>query len=630
MLDSLRRSAGSWVAKVFIGILVLSFAVWGIADIFRGYGGSAVVRVGGTEIDAETFRREFQLEIQRRSRELGQQISFAMARSIGLDRLVLGKLTAQAALDETASQKNLRVTDEAVARNIRQDPSFRNASGQFDREYFEAALRQLGYNEAGFIAERRALMGRQALANGVAGEMTVPEPLRQAVGNYRFEKRQFRYLIVGQEQAGTADAPAEEALRTYFEENKSDFRAPEYRALQAIKVEPADLTSAVDVSEQDIREAYEREKERFTTPERRRVRQMVFADKSEAEAVAGRIDAGARFEDVAFERGLKPDDIDLGMVARSEIADPAVADAAFSLATGETSAPIDGRFGTVIVNVGEIEPGGTKPLEEVTDEIRADIAGRRAEQDVLDMHDRIEDERAAGATLEEIARKENLELIRVEAVDSTGLDPQEKPVELPAQKDLLSAAFNSDVGIENDPVQFGKSGLVWFDVTAITPARERTFEEAEAKVRQAWQKEADAEKLNSFTESLATRIRDGANMDDLAKEIGVAVTRSRPLTRSDQDADLPAAALDTGFATPEGAVATARAGADRRVVMRVEAVTPPEEHEVAFAGDLAANIAAGYADDLLTQYVQAIEKQFEVTYNQQMLNQALGISSQEN
>ena len=81
---------------------------------------------------------------------------------------------------------------------------------------------------------------------------------------------------------------------------------------------------------------------------------------------------------------------------------------------------------------------------------------------------------------------------------------------------------------------------------------------------------------------------------------------------------------------PESLGVTARVGDDKRIVLRVETITPPEAHEVSFAGDLAENIASGYADDLLTQYVQAIEKQSEITYNQQMLNQALGISAQEN
>ena len=102
MLDALRRGAGTWVAKLFMVLLVASFAVWGIADIFRGYRGDTLVTIGKTEISGEQFRYELQTDMQQYGRQLGRPLTLPEARALGIDGQVLGRLISQASLDEKA------------------------------------------------------------------------------------------------------------------------------------------------------------------------------------------------------------------------------------------------------------------------------------------------------------------------------------------------------------------------------------------------------------------------------------------------------------------------------------------------------------------------------------------------
>src|SRR5207248_5538832 len=140
----------------------------------------------------------------------------------------------------------------------------------------------------------------------------------------------------------------------------------------------------------------------------------------------------------------------LGLVTKSAIFDKAIAEAAFSLAEGATSAPIAGQFGTTLVHVAKIQAAQTKAFEEVAGEIKKDMALERAKSKILDMHDKVEDERASGMRLEEVAKKLNLGSRTIEAVDRSGLDPNGQPVaDLPAN--LISAASSTDVGVEDDP-----------------------------------------------------------------------------------------------------------------------------------------------------------------------------------
>lgn len=627
MLQGLRRSAGSWVVKALMGLLVLSFAVWGIADIFTGYRGTAVATVGNTEIDGEEFRQKFQNEIRIQSRQLGRPIGYDVARSLGLDTRVLSNLVSEAALDDFAARMRLRVTDEAVAADIRADPSFRGPSGKFDRQYFEAAIRSLGYSEAGYVAERRQLMARQALADAVGGEFALPDEMELLIARYRFEGRRLRYMVVTEAQAGNPTEPTQEELKTFFEENKAQFGAPEYRKISAIRLEPKDLAGDVAVSDEDIAATYESQISKYTTPERRRIKQIVFPSKAEAEAAAKAIADGRKFDDIAFERGLKPGDYELGLVAEKDIADPTVAKAAFALGAGDTSGVIDGRFGPVIVQVADVVAGGTKPLDAVKEDIRREIALSRAQQEVLDLFDSIEDDRAAGLTLAEIGAKKKLPFLTVDAVDAEGNAPDGSAVELPQKDDVIRAAFESDVGIENDPVQLGQNGFLWFDVDAITPARDRTLEEAGGKVRDALMAKRRATRLDEFADGLADRVRHGENMADVAKEAGVPLTLTRALTRADRGDDFDAPALQTAFSTPQGGIATVT-GAEpgSRVVFKVEEIVEPKTAGDALPEQIASDLRNGYSDDLVSEYIQGLQSRLSITINRQAMDRALGLS----
>src|SRR5690606_9860518 len=231
------------------------------------------------------------------------------------------------------------------------------------------------------------------------------------------------------------------------------------------------------ISDDELKTAYERVRDRLGDPERREVEQIIVTDPAEAEKVAGRFAAGATFDEIIAERKLNAADTSLGLVAKRDIVDTEVAEAAFSLNIGEVSKPTKGRFGTVFTRVTKIEPGKQPTFDEIRDALRHDMALQRARNVILDRHDTIEDERAAGSHLAEIAGKVGVQAITLDAVDRSGRTPDGKPVEnVPGLREVLDEAFVTDVGDEADPVEIDRgSGYVWFEVVEVTPSRDRTL-----------------------------------------------------------------------------------------------------------------------------------------------------------
>src|SRR5215213_1429416 len=394
MLRGMNKLGQSWVGKavvtVLFGFLIVSFAVWGIGDIFRGSVSTTVARVGKTDISAEAFRTASQHELQRLMRQTRQSITPERARSLGLDTQILGRLVTEAALDQRAQELGLAVSDQLIARTIAQDPNFRGPNGGFDRAAFDDILRSNGLSEAAFVREQRGVVTRLQLADAIAGALPVPLALREAIHRYGAERRSAAYVLLSPAVAGDIPAPSEEQLKTFFAERKAAFRAPEHRALNAVVVSPETLAKQDQVSNADARQRYEQVKaSRYGTPERRTVEQIVFPTMDEAEAAFKRVKDGAAFEAIAAERNVDPKSLELGTFAKTELIDPAVADAAFSLVQGAVSGPVQGRFGPVLVRVTKIEPESVKPFEQVEAEIRRDIAVERARNAVNEIHDAI-------------------------------------------------------------------------------------------------------------------------------------------------------------------------------------------------------------------------------------------------
>lgn len=125
VLQTLRKGASGWIAKIFLVVLTLSFVVWGIADVFRGMGASSVASVGDTEISAQVFRQQYLDQLQRISRQAGRPITPEQARAFGLDRQVLNQMIADATLDAEAARLSLAVSDAQIAREIAENPNFR-------------------------------------------------------------------------------------------------------------------------------------------------------------------------------------------------------------------------------------------------------------------------------------------------------------------------------------------------------------------------------------------------------------------------------------------------------------------------------------------------------------------------
>ncbi|HMN51992.1 MAG TPA: SurA N-terminal domain-containing protein [Xanthobacteraceae bacterium] len=623
MLQGLRSGSRNLATKIVLfilmGLLIVSFAFWGIGDVFRNFGTASVARVGSTDISSELYRRAFTERVQQIGRQLNVALNAEAARGYGIDRLVLGELVSQAALDEKARQFGLGVTDQMIAERVRAYPAFRGPDGNFNSMHYLNVLRDNNYTEATFLAAQRREIVREQLLSALGTNNPPPASLVNAIWRFNVEQRTVEMIRLTRAQAGTIAAPTEDDLKTYYEANKKTLRTKEFRKLRVLQLSPTPYLAAITISDDESRKEYENQKERLTQPEKRLIEQVNFRSLDAAKAAAERVKKGEKLEAIAKE--LKLEIVSLNLVTKTEILDPAVADAAFALSANQTSEPVSSRFGPVILRVAKIEAIRTPSFEEAKDQIANNLKLQRAYEQTRKIHDQVEDERGGGSTLAEISEKLKLKLTDVE-VDASGRKPDGNPViDIPSFETILKTAFATPKGVEIDPIeQRDTRSTIWYEVADIVPERERTFEEAKADVEARWKDEQTTKKLLETALEMQKKLDAGAPFAEVAP--GVRVEKLDNIRRNAQVPGVNANLIAQIFVTPQGksGVGNPPDTVDKIVFRVVTVGVPPGEPPA----EVTQQIQRAITNELQDQFVQRLQDELGVRVNENAVRQVTG------
>ncbi len=625
MLEALRKGTGTWIAKIFIGLLVMSFAVWGVADIFGGYGAQTVASVGDTEISSQDFQLEFQREVRSLSQRLGRNVTVADARSLGLDKQILLRLIGDAAIESQANSLGLGVTGQAVGARLKREAAFKDADGHFSQERFYRLLQANGLSEQAFMQRQHRALVLQQISGTVVSSHLVPKVMLDATNKFRNETRKLSYITVPLSKLGEISEPGVENARDYYNTHNSEFRAPETRKVGVIALTPAALAKTIKISDEDIKAYFEHNQTRFNTPERRAVMQLPFPDQATADVAFEKLKNGADFMEVAKGRGLTKEDIDLGLIPKTGLSDEAIADAVFSLPKDEISKPIEGALTTVIAKVTKIEPAVVKTLDDMRETISKGLAAEKSAETILDSYDKIEDERAGGATLAEIGKKLGVKYSEIAAIDARGMGSDGKPVELLArQPGALRAIFTAEVNLETDPEETSDRGFIWYEVLKVTPQRLKPFEDVKDEAIKKLLETEERSLLAKKGQELVDKLRNGEKLTDLASSFDLEVVESKPLKRIDQDAKIPSAALQQAFVLKkEDFGSSATTDGKGRLIFQVTEANAPASLDRKAREALVKTVAPDIGNDLISQYVRALREDVGVKINQAVLDEAI-------
>ncbi len=626
MLTTLRSKSGGIIAKIFIGLLAMSFAIWGISDVLRVKPEETLISAGGTTISVKTYSNRFRSMLQQLARQTGRTVTPDEARAMGLDRQLLIQLIREAVLKEATRRLNLSLPDAYIAARVKAMPQFAGPDGSFDPRLFRQALYNAGLDERQFLEEERnALLGNGVMA-AVTADMTAPKTLLEKTYAFRNAMRDADYVVIVADEAALPQ-PDEATLKKFYEEHKQQFTAPERRVIRVLALTPETLVDKVKVNDEELKKLYESQKSRFFQPELRTVEQLRFNSEEAARQALDAFRSGAKtWEQLLAEHKLKPEDVRIGPYERKRFPNEKLAEAAFSAKEGEVTGPVKTPLGVFLVKVVKVKPGREIPFEEAKKTLEKFQKLEKARDLIADYYDRIEEARASGQGLAEAASALGLRLAVTPPVARDGTGPDGKPVNVPGGEQVLAEAFRSEPGMDNDVVELGNDGYAWFEVEKVIPAGPIPFDKVKNRVLAAWKAQALAAGLRRKAEALKKKAESGTPLQKIAEELGTTVKHIEKLRRNEARPDFPTAAVRVLFAAKPGTYAIAISPDGRKAwLMKVKArPAPAPDPKSDEMKALRIVLSRGLAQDTAAEFIAALQQAYDVKINMKLWQQATG------
>ena len=623
MLTAIRTHTKSLVVKILAGLLVVSFAVWGIEDMFTLATSSAspIFEVGSLEGDEDVIRDEVRRQIRRLRPMFGNQFTVDQAKALGIVESVVQRQIDDTALRLASQGMRIEISDDLVSKEIRNTPGFQ-AFGSFDQARFQRFLNENLMTEARYIAAIRGELSNNQLLDSFTSK-TAPKMLVDSVYRHRQEKRIAETIVISDSVQQKISEPDQPTLIGYHKDKASLFTAPEYRALSVVRLDAADLAGEILVANNEVKEAYEARVDEFTTPETRNVKQMIVAGEVDAKRASEALSQGRDFAAVAMEIAkMDATAIDLGRVGRADMPFPELTDAVFALKSGESSAPQKSPLGWHVFSVNGIQLGGTKTFDGVKDRLTKDIAMEKAIDSLFELANKLEDSLGGGATLEETASQLNLKVVKFDAVDRSGKGKDSKPISNLPGGDFIGIAFSTEEGAESPLSETGNDGYFVLRGDGITAPVLKPLDTIKAEVIQAWKDEKRAEKSKQAATAIVARVNSGTLLNAIASEMGLEIMTSPALTRQPgkNSGSLPQPLVDKIFSLSKGEAAMARSGSGYAVGRLKEVTTAVPAADKEGLDKISDQLGLALQEDIFTQLAGGLRDRYGVTVNRQAID----------
>lgn len=623
MLQAIRSRATGLVVQILFGILILTFALWGIGDIFRGRPAETnIATVGDEKIDANEVSAALRRQVDRMRQATHATLSDDQIKELGLLDTTMTEVINQHLLDLEARRLGLAVNDDAVRQAIVDNPAFHGASGQFDRNVYLQVLQANQMTDQQYESLLRTDIVRNRIVATVTDGAGAPAPLVDALWQSRGERRIATAILVPPSAIGALPTPDAATLEKFYEAHKDNFMVPERRGFTVALIDPSQYMAGIKIPDDQLKAAYDKRQDEFVEPEKRDLQQILVPDEAKAKAAAAAIAGGKDFAAVAKANGENAAAMNLGALTSADMPGD-LGKAVFALKAGAVTAPIRDSFGWHIVKVVSVTPEKTASFDSVKGKIANEMAQAQAADQVAKTANSVDDALAGGASLKDVVAKFGLKTIVVAGVDAEGHDASGKEVKLPAST-IVKTAFATSIGQPSDLKELPDQGYYMVAVDKVAPAAPQPLAQIRDKVMAAWQADERATRLAKLGEDYANAVNKGQKLDDLAALHGLKPFTSQPLSRDEASKELPPNVTAKLFAAKPGQAVTGAAGDKGVVVATVIKVLPPDPAKAAEQKQaIAREIEQNTKGDLLSQYEQALRARYPVSINQDALNRLL-------
>ena len=620
MLQFIRSKVTSIFIKVLFGILILSFAIWGIGDIFLGNkDGEAVISIGDKDYNANYFLSAY--EKARRAMRLPPEYEDLVKPQI--IESVKQSIIRNGLLSAETLNLNLVYGDTQLKKWVGRSEAFRDSSGKFDPELLRQALFNSGLSEADFFSSLREEMRNNQLISAVASSVSPPDILIEKIFKYRNEKRTVNIAEFTGETIVSLPEQSESDLRKLYTDTKSDYMAPVYRSVTYVHIDPKELAKDIMISEEAVAEEYDARRDELTIPGSRDLKQLIFSEEDLAQKFINSITSAQSTAEVTkriSEIGETANVIEMKDVTETDLIDTNERKAAFETPVGQISSIIETSFGWKVFFPIKNTPEVITPLSVVRQKLRDELANEKALDNIFDLTNVFEDNLAGGASIEQAAREINFRSSRLKSIDNNGKSETGTIIGgITEQKQFLSTVFDTPVGEQSQLLESEDGGYFVLRIESETKARQKPFNEVIVEVKKAWEAAETKKALMKKAKDFAGESRNMGSLIRAAEKSGIQQLQIGPFTRFGEGIEAkynPNELASIAFELRKNDIGIADNGSSVSV-LEVVKIAPAKMNKKGKEWlSLEKELISGMEQDYLEGIHTALKKKFNVSINQ--------------
>lgn len=577
MLSFVRKAARSWVAAVLIGLLVISFTIWGINDVFKGNSKDNVALVAGKAITSAEFRAEFDKILKRASKDAGKQISIKEAREQGGDTSTLERMVGERAFNWFFDKLGLKVATAVVQGEIKKISAFEDpATHTFSDYNYQQLLAQNGMDPTSFEQNVRYDMGKRLMTLAATSGFRAPKYYSVQTLAFGTERRLISMIPVPASLAGNAPVPTDAQINTLYEEVKPRIMRPETRDLTIVLAKPDKFIANAKVDPNQVKQIFETQKAKLGTPSKRTFVQIVAQDKAKADEAANRLKAGEAPEAITKALGLQAP-LNFTDSATDQIPDKDVANAVFAAKVGDVGS-VKGALSFSAFKVSAAKAEIPADFAKASPEIIKQLSKEVGAQALSDAAAAFDDAIAQGDDVEKAAAKVGFEIVKMAGVTAQAIDPKtNQPLAVFAQSpDALAQAFQLAQGDATDLISAKDESYIAIRADKINASSPVPLAEIKTQLAKEWTSREIAKRLKEKADAISKEAS-ASGLEAAAKKFNLTIVKPpKPLLRGQGGQELGAAV----FTAKKGAIVNAPMGNGvEYAIIRIDGIVRDDENK---------------------------------------------------
>ncbi|MDC0073466.1 SurA N-terminal domain-containing protein [Alphaproteobacteria bacterium] len=628
MLDSIRSGIGSVLIKILLGLLILSFGLWGIGDIFVFRGNKSILAsVGKVEINESDFFKEYSKNLNQISQQIGKEITPEEGKNLGLVLRTLNILITNAVFKQENEKLQLGVSDKKLREIVFSITSFKDNTGQFNKFAFDRYLSINNQSEEEFLEEIKKELKREQIFTAISSGVIVPKSIEKKLFQFREEKRIVKALILPEaffkKVQILSESEKNAKIKEFYNSNKKNYISPEYREIYWVDISPEVLQNEIEVSLDEAKTYYENNQSSYLTSEKRQVLQLLFENENDAISIKKEINESNSLDlsNLQSEKIINKDAIELGMLSWSDLPE-SLANHVFDLNQKTWSDPIESNLGWHLFFIPEIIKESIMPFKDLEETIVSSIKKEKSLDIIFELSNKFEDELAGGNSFKDSASSIGMKVRGPLLLDIMGKNKFGDKINNINIISNLNKVFSLKNENISEPIDNEDGGLTFIKVNKIIASKTQEFidvrQQAEKDLFASMQKEENL----IIGEKIAKKINNNFTIEKSADQKNLKIILSKPFTRnssnSEQNPYLTKELTDKIFKSKLLGIEFAQNRNKEFVITQLVQIIKPT-YEVKSTNIIRhkENLKNSLANDLISQYQKNIFKKYKISINQQ-------------